>query len=184
MGTFNHEIPEEYLNSDFGFTTVDADEYNRQHQVEGDISREVAGEVSDSLVAKILQVESKIDAVITKLNNQVSGGEDSNVDLRLDLQRIEEKVDNIVSMETNELSRAIQDQGEGIRAIIDEVEERKSGLESQYKTKLEEVEKLVLPLMFNLTKNPEQEYLFWPDRANKVREQINRVLSVTRDDGS
>jgi len=181
MGSFNYDIPQEYLDSDFGFTTVDADEFNRQHQVEGDISREVAGEVSDSLVAKILQVESKIDAVITKLNNQqVSGGEDSNVDLRLDLQRIEEKVDNIVSMETNELSRAIQDQGEGIRAIIDEVEERKSGLEIQYKTKLEEVEKLVLPLMINLTKNPDQEYLYWPDRASKVRDQINRILTLTR----
>lgn len=180
MGTFNYEIPQEYLDSDFGFTTVDADEFNKQHQVEGDISREVAGEVSDSLVAKITQVESKIDAVITKLNNQDSGGEDSNVDLRLDLQRIEEKVDSIVSMETNELARAIQDQGEGIRAIIDEVEERKSGLDNQYREKLAEVEKLVLPLMINLTKNPDQEYLFWPDRAEKVREQINRVLTLTR----
>ena len=180
MGSFNYEIPQEYLDTDFGFSTVDADEFNRQHQVEGDISREVAGEVSDSVVAQIMQVESKIDAVITKLNNQVSGGEDSNVDLRLDLQRIEEKVDNIVSMETNELSRAIQDQSEGIRAVIDEVEERKSILNEQYKEKLEEVEKLVLPLMINLTKNADQEYLYWPDRAAKVSDQINKVLTVTR----
>ena len=38
---------------DFGFTTVDADEFNRQHQVEEDISREVAREVSSSVSSSI-----------------------------------------------------------------------------------------------------------------------------------
>ncbi len=129
MGSFNYEIPQEYMSQDFGFTTVDADEFDRQHQVEEDISREVAGEVSSSVASSISQVESKIDAILLKLS---STGEDQSIDLRVDLQRLEEKVDNIVSMETNELSRAIQDQSEGIRAVIDEVEERKSVLNAQY----------------------------------------------------
>ena len=98
-------------------------------KVEEDISREVAGEVSSSVASSISQVESKIDAILLKLS---STGEDQSIDLRVDLQRLEEKVDNIVSMETNELSRAIQDQSEGIRAVIDEVEERKSVLNAQY----------------------------------------------------
>ena len=177
MGSFNYEIPQEYMSQDFGFTTVDADEFDRQHQVEEDISREVAGEVSSSVASSISQVESKIDAILLKLS---STGEDQSIDLRVDLQRLEEKVDNIVSMETNELSRAIQDQSEGIRAVIDEVEERKSVLNAQYQEKLVSVEKLVLPLLINLTKNADQEYLYWPDRAEKVREQINKILQVTR----
>ena len=133
MGSFNYEIPQEYMSQDFGFTTVDADEFDRQHQVEEDISREVAGEVSSSVASSISQVESKIDAILLKLS---STGEDQSIDLRVDLQRLEEKVDNIVSMETNELSRAIQDQSEGIRAVIDEVEERKSVLNAQYQVQL------------------------------------------------
>ena len=177
MGSFNYEIPQEYMSQDFGFTTVDADEFDRQHQVEEDISREVAGEVSSSVASSISQVESKIDAILLKLS---STGEDQSIDLRVDLQRLEEKVDNIVSMETNELSRAIQDQSEGIRAVIDEVEERKFVLNAQYQEKLVGIEKLVLPLLINLTKNEDQEYLYWPDRAEKVREQINKILQVTR----
>ena len=177
MAQFNYEIPQEYMSADFGFSTIDADEFNRQHQVEEDISREVAGEVSSSVASSISQVESKIDAILLKLANT---GEDQSMDLRLDLQRIEEKVDQVVSMETNELSRAIQDQSDGIRAIIDEIEERKETLNVQYKEKLMEVEKLVLPLLINLTKNADQEYLYWPDRAERVQQQVQKVLELTR----
>lgn len=177
MAQFNHEIPPEYMSQDFGFTTVDADEFDRQHQVEGDISREVAGEVSSSISSSISQVESKIDAILLKLANT---GEDQSIDLRLDLQRIEEKVDQVVSMETNELAAAIEDQSGNIRAVIDEVEERKSFLDDQYKEKLSEVEQLVLPLLINLTKNPDQEYLYWPDRSEKVKSQVDKILKVTR----
>jgi hypothetical protein len=177
MAQFNYEIPQEYMSQDFGFTTVDADEFDRQHQVEEDISREVAGEVSSSVASSISQVESKIDAILLKLS---STGEDQSIDLRVDLQRLEEKVDSIVSMETDELSRAIQDQSEGIRAVIDEVEERKSALNAQYQEKLVGVEKLVLPLLINLTKNADQEYLYWPDRAENVQNQIQKILECTR----
>ena len=61
-----------------------------------------------------------------------------------------------------------------------QVEERKSALEDQYLEKMKEVEKLVLPLLVNLTKNPEREYLYWPDRSEKVKQQIGKVLSITR----
>ena len=43
-----------------------------------------------------------------------------------------------------------------------------------------DIEKLVLPLLINLTKNPDKEYLLWPDRAEKVRQHINKVLEITR----
>ena len=101
-------------------------------------------------------------------------------ELKEDMKRIEEKIDKILSMENTELAQSIQDQGANIRAIIDEVEERKSQLESDYNDKLKDVEKLVLPLLINLTKNPERESLLWPDRSDKVKTHINRILEVTR----
>lgn len=180
MATFNYEIPDEYLNnaSDFGFTTVDSDTVEQQ---ERDVAEEVAGEISSNLInqisTKINGLEGKINSVLIKMEDNT---DEDNVAGEINLARIEEKVDKILAMENEELTKSIQDQGESIRAIIDEVEERKSSLEDQYLEKMKEVEKLVLPLLVNLTKNPEREYLYWPDRSEKVKQQIGKVLSITR----
>ncbi len=183
MGSFNLEIPDEYLDGadDFGFTTVDADAFEQQNQQEREVAEEVAGEISSNLISevntKISGLEGKINAILSRISDN-SG--DESIDNSIDMNRIEEKIDKILSMENTELAQSIQDQGANIRAIIDEVEERKSQLESDYNDKLKDVEKLVLPLLINLTKNPEREYLLWPDRADKVKTHINRILEITR----
>lgn len=46
--------------------------------------------------------------------------------------------------------------------------------------KLSEVEKIIMPLLVNLMKNPEKEYIYWPNRTDKIQEQIDRILSITR----
>ena len=183
MGSFNLNIPDEYLSGseDFGFTTVDADVFEQRNQQDRDVAEEVAGEISSSLTDqlnnKISGLEGKINAVLLRLEDNT--GDDS-VTPSLDLNRIEEKVDQILAMENTELAQSIQDQGASIRAVIDEVEERKKELEVQYVDKLVDVEKLVLPLLLNLTKNPDREYLLWPDRAEKVKQHIQKILEVTR----
>ena len=45
---------------------------------------------------------------------------------------------------------------------------------------LKELEQLVVPLLVNLMKNPEKEYIYWPNRTDKIKEQIDRVLALTR----
>jgi hypothetical protein len=45
-----------------------------------------------------------------------------------------------------------------------------------------EVEKLVLPLLYNLMKNPDKEYILWPDRVNSIQKQISKITSITRED--
>ena len=183
MGSFNLEIPDEYLNSgeDFGFTTVDADTFEQQNQQERDVAEEVAGEISSTLMSemstKINGLEGKLNAVLLRLEDNTG---DDDVSSTIDMDRIEEKIDKILAMENTELAQSIQDQGASIRAVIDEVEERKTELDKQYLEKMVDLEKLVLPLLINLTKNPDKEYLLWPDRAEKVRQHINKVLEITR----
>ena len=179
MGSFNLEIPDEYLNNseDFGFTTVDSDEFDQQNQQEREVAEEVAGEVASSVVNKINLLEGKINAVLLRLEDNTG---DDNLLQNADFSRIEEKIDQILAMENDELAQSIQEQGASIRAVIDEVEERKSKLDEEYREKLSEVEQLVLPLLINLTKNPEREYLLWPGRAEKVQQHIKKVLEVTR----
>lgn len=50
----------------------------------------------------------------------------------------------------------------------------------ELKAKLLEVEKLVMPLLVNLMKNPEKEYIRWPNRVPVIEQQIQKILAVTR----
>ena len=48
------------------------------------------------------------------------------------------------------------------------------------KSNLTQLEQLVVPLLVNLMKNPEKEYIYWPNRKEKIQEQIDKVLKLTR----
>ncbi len=49
-----------------------------------------------------------------------------------------------------------------------------------YKAKLKEVEGLILPLLYNLMKNPEKVYIKWENRSDIIQKQINKIIAVTR----
>ena len=59
-------------------------------------------------------------------------------------------------------------------------EKRKAELETIYKDQMKKVERLILPLLHNLMKNPENEYIKWPGRTEIVQKQINKIVSITR----
>lgn len=50
----------------------------------------------------------------------------------------------------------------------------------ELKAKLLQVEKLVMPLLVNLMKNPEKEFIKWPNRKEVIEAQIERILTITR----
>jgi predicted lipoprotein len=79
--------------------------------------------------------------------------------------RIEDKLDNILTLYNS-----------GKLGLAAEREK----LENETKAKLAELEGLIVPLMVNLMKNPEKEYLYWPGRKEKVQEQLNKILAITR----
>ena len=60
------------------------------------------------------------------------------------------------------------------------VTEHRSLIETDVATKLRDVEDLVLPLLYNLQKNPEKEYIHWPNRTAIIDKQIERIKAVTR----
>ena len=59
-------------------------------------------------------------------------------------------------------------------------EKRKAELEDIYKDQMKKLEKLVLPLLHNLMRNPENEYIKWPDRTTILQNQINKIVAITR----
>jgi len=45
------------------------------------------------------------------------------------------------------------------------------------------VEALILPLLTNLMKNPQKEYIHWPNRTEKLQAQIDKITTLTRSFG-
>jgi hypothetical protein len=61
-----------------------------------------------------------------------------------------------------------------------DTEEYKSLIEKDVKGKLASLEKLILPLLVNLMKNPQQDTIKWPGRAPIIEKQIEKILAITR----
>jgi hypothetical protein len=61
-----------------------------------------------------------------------------------------------------------------------EVDVRKKELEENNKQIFKEIEILIIPLLKNLMKNPDKEYIYWPKRTNKIQKQIDKILEITR----
>lgn len=50
----------------------------------------------------------------------------------------------------------------------------------EFKERLEQVEKLVLPFFTKLLKTSDKEYIYWPNRKALVESQIQKILALTR----
>lgn len=55
-----------------------------------------------------------------------------------------------------------------------------SALEEKHKAKLKELEGLMLPLLYNLMKNPDKPMIKWENREAVIKKQIEKILAVTR----
>lgn len=86
--------------------------------------------------------------------------------------RIEQKVDALVTA-MNNLSTKMKN-------LDDEFDIIKTTTEDQVKSKLIDVEKLIMPLLVNLLKTSDKEYIYWPDRESKINVIIKKLLELTR----
>lgn len=70
------------------------------------------------------------------------------------------------------------------RQLQQEVDEKSSTLlevEKTYQGKLEQLYKAVMPLLKNLAKDGEKEYIYWPNRVEKMEQFIAKVESIVND---
>ena len=52
--------------------------------------------------------------------------------------------------------------------------------EKSLKEKIVQLEKLFVPLLLNLKKNPENAYIHWPNREVLIDKQLENILKITR----
>ena len=90
--------------------------------------------------------------------------------------------DNIVRMEQkiDALVTAMNGLNTKLMNLDDEFDVVKSSTEQEVKSKLTQVEKLIMPLLVNLLKTSDKDYIHWPNRKDKIQSQIDRLLEITR----
>ena len=73
-----------------------------------------------------------------------------------------------------------------LSSALSELDEHKENLslmdskqELKYQDTIIEMKKLILPLLQNLMKNDEKEYIYWPNRKPIIQQQIDRIEKIT-----
>lgn len=89
------------------------------------------------------------------------------------MEPVENRLDEIIS-----LVQALNQ-----KKIIEEEHEVQTAVEQAKLSEHESVaalEEIIMPLLVNLIKTADKDYIYWPNRAAKVQETIDRVLAITR----
>ncbi len=159
---------------DFGFSAVSTEEFTKTQTVTEVQPSAVSSDEFDELKKKMDSISSLIQALGDREDTSLFDETGEKI------SRMEEKVDKILAMESSQVASALEEQGSSIRAVIDEVEERKGELNEKFTGKLKELESLVVPMLKGLMKNADKEYIFWPNRTPILEKQIEKVYSITR----
>ena len=84
----------------------------------------------------------------------------------------------------NEIMAEYGDDDFGFTAIDEEeynaVIAEKEETVDEYKTRLKEVEKIILPFLTKLLKTADQPIIKWPNRKATLETQIQKILNLTR----
>lgn len=86
----------------------------------------------------------------------------------LELSKVKEDVKDIKSM-MNEVMEIVAEKQTITKEITDET----------LKERFKDIEKIVLPFLYNLSKSDEP-YIHWPNRGPIIKAQIEKILKLTR----
>jgi len=90
-------------------------------------------------------------------------------------------VENKVSIILNKIDylEEIIKAGAGVNNNFD-IDAYKALVEKDVNDKLKKVEALIMPLFANLLKNPDKDFIKWPNRKPIIEAQISKLLAITR----
>ena len=63
---------------------------------------------------------------------------------------------------------------------INKAAEKAAAPIENYKEKLQQLEKMVLPFLEKLRDTGDKEYIYWPNRKEAINKQIDKLLKITR----
>ena len=90
--------------------------------------------------------------------------------------------------EKYDITKIMEEQGDndfGFTTVdVDEFEAviaQRDDTVEEYKARLKEVEKIIMPFLTNLLKTADQPVIKWPNRGPIIEKQIQKILTLTRD---
>ena len=89
-------------------------------------------------------------------------------DSKLEISKVKTDVKDIKSM-MNEIMQIVADKETVTKEVTDET----------VKARFKDIEKIVLPFLYNLSKSDEP-YIHWPNRGPIIKGQIEKILKLTR----
>jgi hypothetical protein len=97
-----------------------------------------------------------------------------------EVKEFETQVKSRVAEETTNMSTGLEEKinellkaREGDTGKVEEIEKKR-------KDELLKLEKIIMPLLRNLQKNPDDVYIKWPNRKEVIEKQIKKIVAITR----
>ena len=109
-------------------------------------------------------VTSKPEPKETKVDVDMSAVEQNGIEIA----KVKSDVSDIESM-MNEIMQITAEKEDITKEITDE----------DIKTRFKDIEKIILPFLYNLSKSDEP-YIHWPNRGPIIKAQIEKILKLTR----
>ena len=97
-----------------------------------------------------------------------------------EVKEFESEVKSRVADDTASVSAGLEDKINKLLQAREGDTGRVEELEKKRKEDLLKVEKIIMPLLNNLMKNPDNEYIKWPNRKVVIEKQIKKIVNVTR----
>jgi hypothetical protein len=104
-----------------------------------------------------------------------------------EVKEFETQVKSRVAEETTNISTGLEDKINALLLANNTILKAREGdtsrveeLEKKRKEDLLKVEKIIMPLLRNLQKNPDDVYIKWPNRKEVIDKQIKKIVAITR----
>ena len=97
-----------------------------------------------------------------------------------EVKEFETQVKSRVAEETTNISTGLEDKINELLKAREGDTGRVEELEKKRKEDLLKVEKIIMPLLKNLQKNPDDVYTKWPNRKDVINKQIKKIVTITR----
>ena len=97
-----------------------------------------------------------------------------------EVKEFETKVQAKVAETTGKVSNDLEDKINQLLKAREGDTSRVEELEKKRKEDLLKLEKIIMPLLKNLQKNPDDVYIKWPNRKEVIENQIKKIVAITR----
>lgn len=97
-----------------------------------------------------------------------------------EVKDFETKVQAKVAETTANVSSGLEDKINELLKAREGDTGRVEELEKKRKEDLLKLEKIIMPLLKNLQKNPDDIYIKWPNRKEVIDKQIKKIVAITR----